>query len=195
MHGCSRRATARPHVVSVSALIDCIRRTHERRDGRLDDLQDLWTSGLAGQRDRLRDVGPGRLDRLRTTPKPRPHSIVPSRSGCNFFDTAWGYGSGQERADPRAACSKRHPGQAALRRHQDPARRTSRGPRGAASRSMSAFPPTTSANTPRRAWRTWASPPSTSSSSTSGKTPGRATTAGSAQWTTSSGRDWSGPSA
>ena len=105
--------------------------------------------------------------------------------GCNFFDTAWGYGAGQERADPRPVAREtlRQSGSTPRPRSRP---RTSRGRRAGDSRSTTASRPTTSANTPRRAWRTWASPRSTSSSSTSGKTPGRATSAGSARSTTSS---------
>ena len=100
--------------------------------------------------------------------------------GCNFFDTAWAYGDGHsERL--LGETLKRHPRQAALRRHQDPAEEPQVAGARRATRSTTSSPPTTSASTPRRACRTSACRRSTSSSSTSGTTSGRPTSAGSAR--------------
>ena len=90
---------------------------------------------------------------------------------------------GAERGTARQLV-RAHPEAALDRRDQDPARRTSRGPRGGASPSTIASRPTTSASMPRRAWRTSACRGSTCSSSTSGKTPGPGTSAGNGRWTT-----------
>ena len=40
-------------------------------------------------------MGPGGLDRLGRRTRPWPRSSGPSQLGCNFFDTAWGYGDGR----------------------------------------------------------------------------------------------------
>ena len=69
---------------------------------------------LAGQRDRLRHVGHGRLDRARTTTSRCASLHRAVELGCTFFDTAWAYGQGHSerllgelraRASRTAACS------------------------------------------------------------------------------------------
>ena len=65
-------------------------------------------------------MGPGRLDRLATTTRPTQALERAVELGCNFFDTAWGYGDGQSEqilGQLRREASR----QAALRRDQDPA--------------------------------------------------------------------------
>ena len=103
--------------------------------------------------------------------------------GCNFFDTAWAYGDGRSEQILGGALEK-PPGQDAALRHQDSAQEPAMALAARLEARRLSSRPTTSGNTPRRAWRTWALPRSTCSSSTSGKTPGPATTAGNEPWTT-----------
>ena len=46
----------------------------------------------------LRHVGHGRLDRLRPEEVHRGVAAASVELGCNFFDTAWGYGAGKSEA-------------------------------------------------------------------------------------------------
>ena len=90
----------------ISSRVEVTARSSRLRGIRLDAVPHVRANRLAGQRDRLRHVGPGRLDRLR---RRRDRSASLERAvelGCNFFDTAWAYGEGQQRADARpAACA------------------------------------------------------------------------------------------
>ena len=83
-----------------------------------------------------------------------------------------------QRAAPRGDAASGIPGSGSTSRRRS-RRRTASGRRGPSTRSKTSSLPTTSANTPRRAWRTSASTRWTSSSSTSGTMAGRQTSAGS----------------
>ena len=103
-------------------------------------------------------------------------------SGVNFFDTAYAYGEGHsERLLGQIV--RRHP-QSRLyaatkippKNRQWPSRR--------GSQLDDVFPPDYIRLMTEKAWRTWAWIASTSSSSTSGKTPGQLTSDGNGPWTT-----------
>ena len=70
--------------------------------------------------------------------------------GCNFFDTAWAYGDGRSE-QLLGELLKRHPGQAALHRDQDPAEEPQVAGAARVSARATSSPPTTSASTPRSA--------------------------------------------
>ena len=123
-----------------------------------DELPHLWTDRLVSQRDRLRHVGPGRLDRLRGRGVPTRHSSGPS-SWAATSSTRPGATATARASGSSGDWCRAHPDKRLYRRPPRSRPRTSPGRRGGASRSTTAFPPTTSASTPRRAWRTWASPP------------------------------------
>ena len=97
--------------------------------------------------------------------------------GLQFLRHRLGVRRRQEREAARRA-AEAAPGQAASRRDQDSAEEPPVARAAAVSRSTMCFPRTTSANTPRSACAISASTRSISSSSMSGRTNGRKTTAG-----------------
>ena len=132
-----------------------------------DAVSTLRADGLVGQRDRLRDVGPGGLDRVR-----RRRDGGGARAGRRARLQLLRHGVGLRQRPQRADCSAAWCATIPRRSSMSPPRsrpRTSNGPRGADSRSTSASRPTTSANMPRRACGTSICRGSTCSSSTSGK--------------------------
>ena len=149
----------------------------------LDALSDVRADRLAGQRDRLRDVGDGRLDRLgrRRVARRRwsGRSSSAATSSTPRGPTATGH---SERLLGRLV--RGHPGPDALHRDQDPAEelQVAVAPRVRARRLLPARPhPRVRREEPGEPRPARAS---TCCSSTSGRTTGPTTSAGSARWTT-----------